>query len=149
MGRASPWTIRPAGTTDLGGLEAVDPVARSEAGRREELRRAAETGCLFVAMGGDESVGFVVFEHSFFGRGFIVLLVVAPSHRRAGVGSALVRFAEERCRSERIFVSTNVSNRAMRVLLGRAGYERSGVIRDLDPGDPELVFSKALRADVP
>jgi transketolase N-terminal domain/subunit len=43
---------------------------------------------------------------------------------------------------DRIFTSTNHANHAMRALLVRAGWIESGVIHNLDPGDPELVFVK-------
>ena len=140
-------TIRTGVPDDLSAIESIDPVARPDAGRRDFLRRAVESGCLLVATSGDEVAGFVVLEHSFFGRGFIAALMVAPAHRRASIGSALVRGAEERCATDRIFVSTNASNRPMQQLLERAGYTRSGVIHDLDPGDPELVYSKSLRPE--
>ena len=61
------------------------------------------------------------------------------------IGSALVRHVEGLCRSDRLFTSTNESNLAMRALLEKLRYTRSGVVDDLDPGDPELIFSKQLR----
>lgn len=36
----------------------------------------------------------------------------------------------------------------MQRLLERLGYERCGSIENLDPGDPELVYSKARLTDV-
>ena len=41
---------------------------------------------------------------------------------------------------DRVFVSTNESNQPMRTLLVGRGYKVSGIIEDLDPGDPELFF---------
>jgi hypothetical protein len=43
---------------------------------------------------------------------------------------------------ERLFVSTNESNTPMRTLLVARDYKVSGLIEDLDPGDPELFFVK-------
>ena len=40
----------------------------------------------------------------------------------------------------KLFTSTNQSNTPMQALLALLGYVRSGVIDNLDPGDPELVY---------
>lgn len=90
-------------------------------------------------------IGYVALEHSFYERGFVAMLFVAPEHRRQGVASGLMRVAETHCASKRIFTSTNESNVAMQQLLTRLGYEPSGTIYNLDADDPELVFSKRLR----
>jgi HicA toxin of bacterial toxin-antitoxin, len=41
------------------------------------------------------------------------------------------------CSSDQ-FSSTNRSNVPMQALFGKVGFERSGIIHNLDPGDPEL-----------
>ncbi|HAA85639.1 MAG TPA: N-acetyltransferase, partial [Kosmotogaceae bacterium] len=60
------------------------------------------------------------------------------------IGSMLMRHVEGLCESERLFTSTNQSNEPMQSLLEKMGYKRSGVIDDLDPGDPEVFFSKKV-----
>jgi len=45
-----------------------------------------------------------------------------------------------RCETRKLFTSTNESNQPMQQLLSVLGYVPSGVIHNLDPGDPELVF---------
>ncbi|MEM6274610.1 MAG: GNAT family N-acetyltransferase [Myxococcota bacterium] len=67
------------------------------------------------------------------------------THRCRGVAAALVRHLERRCESERIFTSTNQSNLPMQSLLHKLGYRQSGQVDDLDPGDPELFFSRPLK----
>jgi hypothetical protein len=37
-----------------------------------------------------------------------------------------------------------MSNTPMRELLSQLGYQSSGVVENLDPGDPELIFMKIL-----
>ena len=143
MSRA--WHVRPALPEDLAAIEAIAPVARADAERRRSIVDEVAAGEAFVAVVERAVVGYLALEHSFFGRAFIALVCVHPGHRRAGVGTALVRQAEEASRSERIFVSTNRSNTAMQALLERLGYERSGVVGDLDPGDPELFYSRLVR----
>ncbi|MHC8315013.1 hypothetical protein [Pseudomonas sp. LB3P31] len=46
--------------------------------------------------------------------------------------------------ADKIFTSTNVSNMPMRQLLEQLGYQPSGTVENLDPGDPELIFVKFL-----
>jgi ribosomal protein S18 acetylase RimI-like enzyme len=138
--------VRGARSGDVEGIEAADPRASVDADRRRFIRDAVTAGTVFVAVrGGDRLVGYAVLEHTFFGHGFVSMLVVDPDHRRAGVGAALMRHAEASCRSARLFTSTNRSNRPMQGLLEGLGYVRSGIVEDLDPGDPELVYSRAVR----
>lgn len=81
-------------------------------------------------------------DRSFFGHDFIPLIVVKRSARRRGVATAIMRTLELQCQGGKLFTSTNKSNIAMRQLLGRLGFIRSGQIENLDDGDPELVFVK-------
>jgi ribosomal protein S18 acetylase RimI-like enzyme len=137
--------IRRARATDVAAIAAVDPVARHDEERRAFIRASVASKATFVALADDAIVGYVVFDHTFFGRGFIEMLFVDPDRRRSGVGSALMRHVERACRTERIFTSTNASNTPMQALLHGLGYGRSGVVGDLDPGDPEMIYSRPLR----
>lgn len=73
------------------------------------------------------------------------MLYVHANHRRRGAGTALVQHLESLCQTPKLFTSTNLSNLAMQSLLAKLGYELSGVIHNLDEGDPELVYFKRLR----
>jgi ribosomal protein S18 acetylase RimI-like enzyme len=137
--------VRGAHAGDVEAIEVADPRAAGDEERRRFIRHAVAEGSAFVAERGGGVVGYAVLEHTFFGHGFVSMLVVHPDHRRAGVGSALMRQAEGACRSARIFTSTNRSNRPMQALLEGLGYVRSGIVEDLDPGDPELIYSRPLR----
>ncbi len=48
-------------------------------------------------------------------------------------------------RGEKLFTSTNLSNLPMQALLAKLGYTLSGVIHNLDEGDPELVYFKKFK----
>ncbi len=50
------------------------------------------------------------------------------------------------CQTDKLFTSTNQSNRPMQKLLEKLGYQPSGYIENLDEGDPELVYFKRLKA---
>jgi ribosomal protein S18 acetylase RimI-like enzyme len=70
---------------------------------------------------------------------------VGDAYRRRGLGSALMSQCEAAHDDDRMFTSTNESNAPMRALLAKIGFEESGIIHNLDPGDPELVFVKLRR----
>lgn len=138
--------IRRAMPEDTAALCALDPLAHAPGERRRLfIEESITSGVAHVAEAEGAIVGYGVLEHSFFGRGFMAMLFVDPAHRRSGIGLALVRHLEGLCESERVFTSTNQSNLPMQALLRGLGYTRSGIVRDLDPGDPEIFFSKLLR----
>ncbi len=93
-------------------------------------------------MVGGDAIGFAIVTRHFFGFPFVDLLLVAEAARRGGVGAALMAKCEGDHNADRIFTSTNESNAPMRWLLAKADWLVSGVIENLDPGDPELVFVK-------
>jgi GNAT superfamily N-acetyltransferase len=90
-------------------------------------------------------VGYSIRNDGFFDRGFVSLVYVGPTHRRRGVGSRLFDEFESQCRSYRLFTSTNLSNLPMHGFLASRRYTLSGVIQDIDEGDPEMLYSKRLR----
>lgn len=141
--------IRQARDIDIKALCALDHIARVDAGRRQFIRDSVGHGIAYVAEVNGEIVGYTVLEHSFFERGFVAMLMVHPDRRRAGIGSALMRYVESRCQSDRLFTSTNQSNLPMQALMDRLDYKRSGKVDDLDPGDPELFYSKSVPARLP
>ena len=131
---------RDAVPEDLYALITLDAVARENSERVQSLRAAIATGECMVAAQGPLLLGYVVLNHAFYGNAFVPLLYVSAESRRQGVGTALLRAAEARCRTGKLFTSTNESNHPMRALLKAAGYQPAGVIYALDPGDPELVY---------
>lgn len=66
--------------------------------------------------------------------------MTATSFQRRGVASALMAKIEQAHLHQRLFVSTNESNAAMRDLLTARGYAPAGQVDHLDPGDLELFF---------
>jgi len=139
-------SVREASDADLQGLIALDEIARSSHERAGQISKWIVAGHAVVAEVEGHLVGYAVLDHSFYDRGFIPMLYVAGNRRREGIGSALLRELESSCRTDKLFTSTNRSNRPMQSLLAREGYVRCGYIDQLDPGDPELIFVKILRA---
>jgi GNAT superfamily N-acetyltransferase len=138
-------SIRPATEGDVEALCSLDLIARPENERREFIRREVASGTCFVATADDEVIGYGVLNYTFYYHGCIDMLYVHADHRRRGAGAALVRHLEARCRTPKLFTSTNLSNLRMQSLLAKLGYELSGVIHNLDEGDPEVVYFKRLK----
>ncbi|MCG8296453.1 GNAT family N-acetyltransferase [Pseudomonas entomophila] len=132
--------IRLAEPMDLPALIAIDSVARHDPRRAGQI--AAWLGqylCLIAEVGGAVEAYAVMHRH-FFGCTFIEMLMVGESHRRSGLGVALVAHIQAECRGQKLFTSTNRSNAPMRRLLERQGFVESGVVEHLDEGDPEQVY---------
>jgi ribosomal protein S18 acetylase RimI-like enzyme len=138
--------IRRARWNEIDAIARADERADIESGRRDFIARAVQSGSAWVAVIDHNIVGYSVLEYTFFSRGFLAMLSVHPDHRRRGVGSALVRGIEAACETDKLFTSTNESNRAMQALLLKLEYVPSGIIHNLDEGDPELVYFKRLPA---
>lgn len=137
-------SIRPAVGSDVEALCSFDLIARRESERREFIRREVAAGACFVAVADGEVIGYGVLNYTFHHQGCIDMLYVHSDHRRRGAGAALLRHMESLCRTPKLFTSTNLSNLRMQSLLAKAGYELSGVIHNLDEGDPEIVYFKRL-----
>jgi GNAT superfamily N-acetyltransferase len=137
-------SIRLAGESEVDEICAVERGAAQSEARRAFIREAVSAGRCYIAVEG-QVLGYAVLEYTFFALCFVSLLYVGEDWRRTGVGSALLRYLESQCRTDKLFTSTNLSNLPMQTLLARSGYKLSGVIHDLDEGDPELVYVKYLR----
>jgi GNAT superfamily N-acetyltransferase len=97
-------------------------------------------GLSWIADVGGKPAGYAIVSRRFYSRPFIELLAVAPNFRRGGVGGALLRACSAAFADEILFTSTNQSNGPMQALLAKTAFEPSGVILNLDPGDPELIY---------
>lgn len=142
--KSAPFT-REATLEDVSVLVELDAFAKSNVSRVELIREAVEKGQCLVAVDAGCVVGYLVLTHDFFGNGFVSLVVVCPAHQRKGIALILFVAAEFACKTNKLFTSTNSSNVASQQLISKAGFLRSGVIENLDEGDPELVYFKFVR----
>ncbi len=138
-------SIRLAVESDAEILCSFDHVAIVENERREFIRREIASGTCFVAVVDGDVIGYGVLNYTFYYNGCIDMLYVRSEHRRRGAGAALMRHMESLCKTPKLFTSTNLSNLRMQSLLAKLEYELSGVIHNLDEGDPEIVYFKRLR----
>jgi GNAT superfamily N-acetyltransferase len=134
--------IRRADLDDLPELRTLDHrAAAGNTQRAADLGRYVGAGDCYVHAEHDHLDGYVVVTpRHFFGRDFVDLLFVAPTARRSGIGSGLLRAALALEGTAQLFTSTNRSNTPMRALLMLTGWHSSGQLEGLDEGDPEMFF---------
>ena len=137
-------SIRAAAESDIETLYSLDLIAHSKNERREFIRRAITAGECFVAAADEKVIGYGVLNYTFFNHGNIDMLYIDSAHRRSGAGAALLEHLESLCQTPKLFTTTNLSNLPMQSLLAKCGYDLSGVIHNLDDGDPEIVYFKRL-----
>jgi predicted O-methyltransferase YrrM/ribosomal protein S18 acetylase RimI-like enzyme len=88
---------------------------------------------------------FVVIDMRGLLRGYVQILCVRTDSRRQGLGSALLRFAEERIfrHSPNVFICVSSFNTGARRLYERCGFELVGTLHQLlVPGHDELLLRK-------
>ena len=129
--------IRTAVREDFERIRAFD---RWGGDRRKEI----EQGVVFVAERGEEILGYITLDTSFYERPFLRYLYIRSDHRRKGIGEQFMDFIESKCRGKRVFSSTESDNLAMLLLFEKKGYKLSGWIENLQER-AEVVFCK----DVP
>jgi ribosomal protein S18 acetylase RimI-like enzyme len=135
--------IRLAQKSDLASIYDFDAVTQQDQHRRDFIAHSVSRRDCYVALE-DRVRGYAVIDYSFFDNGFVSMLYVQPDYRRRGVASGLMQHLEGICRTAKLFTSTNFSNLPMQSLLAKLDYRLSGIIYNLDEGDPELVYIKYL-----
>lgn len=136
--------VRPTTPDDLTALLALDHIAAASTERRAFIERAIAEKRAWVVTWDKRVCGYGVLSHDFFGHSFLEMVYIAAEWRSQGLGPILIRFLETQSRTAVFFTSTNESNVHMQRVLAKLGYERSGVIYNLDPGDPELIYVRRL-----
>ena len=120
-------------------------LGRGLEGSRAALRRPGTA--LFVAREDQHRVGFLLLaDFGLAGSPYIASIAVDESARGRGVGSQMLRFAEERYAGRRhLFLLVSDFNPRARELYRRHGYELIGELQDyVVPGHSELLMYKRL-----
>lgn len=100
----------------------------------------------YLALSGDECVGFVILSLGGPLSGYLQTLCIAHERRGQGLGSALLELAEEHifAVSPNVFLCVSPSNHGARRLYERSGYVYVGELADyLVDGQSELLYRKA------
>ncbi|WP_342535670.1 GNAT family N-acetyltransferase [Lysinibacillus sp. FSL K6-1151] len=134
--------IKEARMEHLQVLCTIDQKVIGDASRTEEIQQAIEEKRCLLYQSTDNIAGFLLFTNDFFGYSFISLVIVKPSERRKGVASALMKAYMQMAKTSKVFSSTNQSNKRMQQLFHNLGFVKSGVIDNLDEGDPEIIYMK-------
>lgn len=141
----TPMELRIATTTDADAIIGFDHVAASDVARVQFIHEQIESSACYIAVIDANVVAYAVLNYKFYDNGWIEMLYVHPQFRGQGIGSSLIRHLINECRTPKLFTSTNQSNVPMQRLLATLEFARSGLIENLDDGDPELVYFKRLR----
>ena len=100
---------------------------------------------VYLAMIGDEIVGFTILTmHGAF-VGYLQSVCVAPQWRGKGIGSKLMDYVEKRILSEtpNVFICVSSFNERVQKLYERRGYEVVGELKNwIVPGHSEILLRK-------
>jgi len=132
--------IRRAEEEDIALIQSFDHIKE----RKTFIERSVRSGRSSVAVLDNQVVGWAALEYSFYDQGFVSMLYIHPEYRRRGIGATLLHHVESVCVTEKLFTSTNESNLPMQALMAKLKYMPSGIINNLDEGDPEIVYFKRL-----
>lgn len=135
--------------SDIEEMVALHVLLSGSSHRRHLITETVKQHHGYVARQENQVVGILLMHQHFFELPFIELLMVHPSFRRQGIGTALMQHIETISTPGKLFTSTNLSNEPMQRLCERLGYIRSGIIEHLDEDDPELFYFKRLTKKAP
>lgn len=102
---------------------------------------------VFAAIGNDELLGFIIINMNGAFTGYIQTVCIESEWRGKGIGSSLLKFAEDRIFSEtpNVFMCVSSFNTAAQKLYERLGYEIVGELRDyIVPGYSEILMRKTI-----
>jgi ribosomal protein S18 acetylase RimI-like enzyme len=136
--------IRLALSQDLKPIINIDDLAQADPPRLKFINCVLAARQCYIVEQREIIIGYGALEYSFYDHGFVSMLLVNEAYRRQGFGTQMMRYFESICQTKKIFTSTNQSNKPMQALLKSIEYQPSGIIENLDEGDPELVYWKRL-----
>ncbi len=142
-----PVNVQRAVDSDFPSLVALDKLVPGSSERRSSLSSAIASKNCYKAVVNGEVLGFMILEETFYGHAFISFMIVHPGHRREGIASGLINFAESVAPTDKLFTSTNASNTEMQRLCEAQGFTRSGAIENLDDEDHEIIYFKQIKRE--
>ncbi|WP_377864141.1 GNAT family N-acetyltransferase [Bacillus sp. R86525] len=132
---------------DLDSIVHLDIDVLGDDSRRDYIKHTIDEGRCIIVKEDNSISGFLTYDTNFFGCTFLSLIIVSPAKRRQGYASSLISYMLTHSPTQKIFSSTNESNESMQTVFNANGFVRSGIVENLDEGDPEIIFyTKKLRA---
>jgi [ribosomal protein S18]-alanine N-acetyltransferase len=101
----------------------------------------------YIATQQGRFAGFVILQMYGTFTGYIQSIGVVPEYRNQGIGSALMRFSEQRifCERPNVFICVSSFNKKAQKLYNRLGYEMVGELKDfLVVGYSEFLLRKTI-----
>ncbi|MGH1287245.1 GNAT family N-acetyltransferase [Bacillus toyonensis] len=139
--------VTTASINDLDSILHIDIDVIGDDSRRNYIKHAIDEEKCIIVKEDNSILGFLTYDTNFFGYTFLSLIIVSPTKRRRGYASSLISYMLSHSPTQKIFSSTNESNESMQKVFSANGFIRSGIIKNLDEGDPEIIFyTKKLRA---
>ena len=136
--------LQRANSTDLDCILDLHVGGVNDQLRSQNIRKQISSDSVYIAIVKRKVVAYAILNYSFYDNGWIEMLYVQQDFRCQGIGASLIRHLASKCRVPKLFTSTNQSNMSMQRLLAAQGFEPSGIIENLDEGDPELVYYKKV-----
>lgn len=102
---------------------------------------------IYVAVRKDELGGFIILNMKGAFVGYIQTVCIAPESRSKGIGSLLLKFAEDRILSEtpNVFMCVSSFNKEAQRLYEKLGYEIVGELKDyIVSGHSEILLRKTV-----
>ena len=102
---------------------------------------------VYVSIDGGKLLGFIVLQMAGVFKGYIQSICVSPEMRGSGMGTALIRFAEERIfsTSPNVFILVSAFNESAARLYLKLGYEKIGTLKNfVIDGYDEFLLRKTI-----
>lgn len=131
--------IRTAVPHDMARIRTFEHIGQQDPERFDYIENCIrDKQCWSICLG-ETVIGYIIINNAFYQRTFLSLLYIDQMHRNQGVGRQALQWVKEQT-EDSFFVSTNLSNAQMIYLLRSEGFIDSGIIYNLDPADPEIIF---------
>jgi ribosomal protein S18 acetylase RimI-like enzyme len=102
---------------------------------------------IYIAVIENKIVGFIIFLMRGPLVGYIQTIAVKPELRNKGIGTKLLKFAEDKIfhRTSNVFMCVSSFNKKAQKLYQRLGYEVIGELKDyIVPGHSEILIRKTI-----
>jgi ribosomal protein S18 acetylase RimI-like enzyme len=128
---------------DLDEIVNIDREVIGSDSRRKYIKKAIEEERCITIKNESSFVGFLIFDTHFYACSFMSLIIVKPTERRKGYATSLIKYFISISPTKKIFSSTNQSNKRMQEVFKANGFIQSGIVENVDEGDPEIIYFKS------